>query len=133
LETVTEHDVPEDPRNDPDHPIPHLNVIDVAAYLKGGGAVLTAIIASPLAADSRSQTRLLDKIQGHLERIQSDEFVRDAGARPTPANTTIRVLLHPDSSGAIRSLLERCRPWVDSHGTTLVVDDLDVRERAGIN
>jgi len=126
LATVTEHEVPEDPRNDPDHPIPNLNVIDVAAYRKGGGADLTIVIASPLADDPRSQTRLLDKIQGYLGHIQSDDFERDAGTKPTPANTTIKVLIHPESASAVRHLLDKCRPWVDSQGATLLVQNLDV-------
>jgi len=133
LATVTEHDVPEDPRNDPDHPIPNLNVIDVAGYRKEGGADLTIVVASPLADDPRSQTRLLDKIQGYLSHIQSDEFARDAGTKPTPANTTISVLIHPESSKVVRDLLERCRPWVDSQGATLLVQDLDVGEAAEPN
>ncbi len=133
LATLTEHEVPEDPRNDPDHPIPHLHVIDVAAYLKGGGADLTIVIASPLADDPRSQRRFLDKIQGYLSHIQSDEFQRDAGAKPTPENTTIKVLIHPESSTAVKHLLERCRPWVDSQGATLLVQDLDVSESGAPN
>ena len=130
MATVTEHEVPEDPRNDPDHPIPHLNVIDVAAYRKSGGADFTIVIASPLAADPRSQTRLLDKIQGYLGHIQSAEFQRDAGVKATPANTSITVLVHPDSATAIWDLLEKCRPWTDSQGATLLVQDLDVNGEA---
>lgn len=130
---VTEHEIPEDPRSDPDHPIPHLNVIDVAGYRKDGGADLTIVIATPLADDPHSQTRLLDKIQGYLGHIQSPDFELDAGVKPTPVNTTIKVLIHPESASAIRHLLERCRPWVNSHGATLLVQDLDVGEGASPN
>jgi hypothetical protein len=121
---VTNHDIPDDPRNDPEHPIPYLNVLDVSAYLKQGGADLSIVIASPLLFDERSQTRLLDKIQGYLSHIHSDDFRRDAGVAPTPENTKICVLLHPDSAQEIRDLLERCRVWVTSHGATLVVEGL---------
>lgn len=130
---VTEYEVPEDSRNDPEHPIPNLNVIDVAGYRKEGGADLTIVIASPLADDPRSQTRLLDKIQGYLAHIQSVDFERDASAKPTPANTTIKVLIHPGSDSAVWHLLERCRPWVDSHGATLLVEKLDVPAGASID
>jgi hypothetical protein len=108
-------------------------VIDVAAYRKEGGADLTIVVASPLADDPRSQTRLLDKIQGYLSHIQSDAFERDAGTKPSPANTTISVLIHPESAKPVRNLLERCRPWVHSNGATLVVQDLDVGEGATPN
>ncbi|HEY9106169.1 MAG TPA: hypothetical protein VIN58_05790 [Roseateles sp.] len=125
MATVTEHVIPDDPRNDREHPVPYLNVIDVSAYRKDGGADLTIVVASPLAADERSQTRLLDKIQGYLGHIQSEEFARDAGAPPTPDSTTITVRLHPESSQAIRDLLDRCRAWVGSHGATLLVRNLN--------
>jgi hypothetical protein len=128
---VVNHEIPDDPRNDPDHPFPNLNVIDVSGYLKGGGADLSIIVASPLQADERSKTRLLDKIQGYLGHMQSDEFAADAGAPPSPDNTRITILLHPDSSGEILELLDRCRPWVLSHGATLVVRDLADGEPRG--
>ena len=128
---VVSHEIPDDPRNDPDHPIPNLNVIDVSGYLKGGGADLSIIVASPLQEDERSQTRLLDKIQGYLAHIQSDEFAADSGTPPSPETTRITVLLHPESSDAIRGLLERCSTWVLSNGATLVVRNLTASELGG--
>ena len=123
MATVTEHD--------PNHPIPYLNVIDVSGYRKDGGANLSIVVASPLAADERSQTRLLDKIQGYLGHIQSQEFAHDAGTTPSPENTTITVLLHPATSDAIRDLLQRCHTWVNSHGAALVVRNLTQGEAGG--
>ena len=128
---VTNHDVPDDPRNDPNSPIPNLNVIDVAGYKKTGGADLSIIVASPLDGDPASQTRLLDKIQGYLSHIQSPEFLADAGVAPDPSNTTINVILHPDSSNVIRELLERCHAWTNEHGASLVVRDLEPSESGG--
>ena len=125
------HEIPEDPRNDPDHPIPNLNVIDVSAYLKGGGADLSIIVASPIQEDERSQARLLEKIQGYLAHLQSDEFAADSGTPPTPDNTTITVLLHPESSDVIRDLLKRCSSWVWSQGATLLVRNLTASELGG--
>ena len=128
---VTKHEIPDDPRNDPDHPIPNLNVIDVVGYKKTGGADLSIIIASPLEGDPASQTRLLDKIQGYLSHIQSSDFIADSGAPPDPSNTTINVVLHPDSSNAIRELLERCHAWTNEHGAALVVRDLEQNQSGG--
>ena len=93
---VTNHKIPDDPENDSDHPVPYLRVIDVAGY-RTGGANLSIVVASPLDGSERSQTRLLDKIQGYLGHIASDEFIVDAGTAPTTENTVIEVLLHPDS------------------------------------
>ena len=129
--SVVNHEIPDDPRNDPDHPIPNLNVIDVSGYLKGGGADLTIIVASPLQADERSQTRLLDKIQGYLGHLQSDEFAADSGAPPSPDNTRITVLLHPETSDEIRGLLDRCSDWVLSNGATLIVRNFTAGELGG--
>ena len=129
--SVTNHEVPDDPRNDPDHPIPNLNVIDVAGYKKTGGADLSIIIASPLAGDPASQTRLLDKIQGYLSHIQSPEFLADSGVAPDPSNTTINVILHPGSSNLIRELLERCHAWANEHGASLAVRDFEPGELGG--
>ena len=128
MASLTKHEIPDDPRNDPAHPIPYLNVIDVSAYRIGGGANLIIIVASPLASDERSQTRLLDKIQGYLEHIQTEDHARDAGAPPTPENTTITVRLHPETSSVVRELLERSRTWVHSQGATLVISDLTSEE-----
>ena len=129
--SVVNHEIPDDPRNDQDHPIPNLNVIDVSAYLKDGGADLSIIVASPIQSDERSQTRLLDKIQGYLAHLQSDEFAADSGIPPSPDNTRITVLLHPESSDVIRGLLERCSSWVLSNGATLVVRNLTASELGG--
>ena len=129
--SVTNHEIPESPGNDPAHPIPYLNVIDVSGYRKDGGADLAIVVASPLQGDERSQTRLLDKIQGYLGHLQSEEFVADAGIAPTPQNTTITVYLHPESSDAIRDLLDRCHSWVNSEGASLVVQLLTADQLAG--
>lgn len=120
---IINHPIPEDPENDPNHPVPYLRVIDVACY-SSGGARLGIVIASPLDGSERSQTRLLDKIQGYLGHISSDEFIGDAGVAPTPDNTIIEVVIHPDSSEIIRELLAKCHDWVLSHNAILVVRDL---------
>jgi hypothetical protein len=122
---IIEEEIADDPSNDPTHPIPYLHVLDVAAY-RQGGACLTIVVASPLRDDERSQTRLLDKIQGYLSHIQSDQFLLDAGTRPSPENTTISVVLHPESALAVRDLLMRCDEWVRSQGARLEVRDLDL-------
>lgn len=125
---MTDHPIPEDDRNDPGHPIPNLNVIDVVGYKKEGGADLCVVVASPLAADAESQTRLLDKLEGYLGYIQSGEFLDDSGAPANPENTTINVLLHPDSADAVRELLCRCQQWVNQGGASLVVRNLSSEE-----
>lgn len=122
---IIKRDVPKHPDDDPDHPVPSLAVLDVAAISKTGGADLTIVIASPLAGDERSMRRLLDKIQGYLGHIQSPEFQDEAGA-PNPGNTTITVLVHPDSSPEAFDLLERSGAWVLANQATLKIELLDL-------
>jgi hypothetical protein len=118
------------PKDDESHPIPHLHVIDVAGY-RDGGADLSVVIASPLQGDAQSQTRLLDKIEGYLGHITTQEFRTDAGSAPTPENTTITVVIHPDSSPDIFALLDRCGDWVRSGNATLVVRRLTDEDLGG--
>jgi hypothetical protein len=110
-----------DVADDIDHPIPALRALDVCALRKGGGAKLVVVIAKPLQADEYSQHRLLDKIQGYLGYIASDEFHAAAGP-PTPGNTSIEISIHPDSDPAIFDLLERCKSWVASCRASLCID-----------
>lgn len=120
---VIDHEARPDPSDDPGHPIPSLAVLDVMTVKNGGGADLFIVVASPLMGDSYSQTRLLDKIQGYLGFIGSNEFESQAGS-PDPANTTIIVKLHPDSAPEIHDLLDRSREWVLSGHASLGVQIL---------
>ena len=122
---ITKHDPQEHPGDDPDHPIPSVAVLDVVAILKAGGADLSIVIATPLAADERSLTRLLDKIEGYLGHIQSPEFQAEAGA-PDSSNTTIKVLIHPASAPEAYDLLERSKDWVLANHATLKIEQLDL-------
>ena len=124
---IIKHETPSDPDDDADHPIPSLAVIDVMAVKKGGGADLAVVVASPLMGDSRSQTRLLGKIQGYLGYIGSDEFRSEAGS-PVPSNTTIVIKLHPDSAPEIHDLLARSQDWVLANNASLVVQLLTPAE-----
>jgi hypothetical protein len=113
------------PDDDPDLPIPSLAGLDVVTILNGGGAELSVVVASPLAADHRSLTRLIDKIDGYLRHIHSSDFQASAGA-PTSSNTTIKVLLHPDSAPEAYDLLDRSKDWVLANDASLKVEQLDL-------
>jgi hypothetical protein len=124
---IIRHDAPPDPRDDPEHPIPSLAVIDVATYKKEGGADLSIIIASPMAADQRSLTRLLDKIEGCLGHILSEQFRMEAGV-PTPENTSVIVKVHPDSDRAVWDLIERSKAWAENNQASLRAEALNSYE-----
>ncbi len=110
--------------DDPDHPIPYLNKLDVFAEMKTGGGDLHIVISTPLADDRRSLERLLQKIGNYLSFINSDEFKKECG-QPTPENTHIIVDIDPGSSAAAFDLLERSKPWTLQNHTTLLVKKLD--------
>jgi len=107
--------------DDPNHPIPATEAIDVCGIRKSGGADLVIVIASPLGADENSQRRLLRKIEVYLDFIRSDEFKSQAAAAARE-NTSIVVHIHPASNPVIFELLERCRPWVEENGAKLKVE-----------
>lgn len=122
---IIKHDPPAHPDDDPNHPVPSIAVLDVVVFRKSGGAELTIVIATPLAADERSLKRLLDKIEGYLGHLQSSEFQAEAIA-PHSGNTTINVLIHPASAPEVYDLLEDAKDWVLANHATLKVEDLDI-------
>ena len=127
---IVEHKAEPDARDDSSHPIPSLAAIDVMTVKEAGGADLFIVVASPLSGDAASQTRLLDKIQGYLGFIGSNEFRSEAGA-PTSGNTTIVVKLHPESAPAIHDLLARATEWVLANNASLSVQVLTLEELGG--
>ena len=106
---------------DPYHPIPNLDVIDINTVKKSGGSDLFIVVATPLAGDRRSLERLLRKVERYLEFLGSDEFRSESGL-PTTENTNIIVKMHPDSSASAFDLLDRNKEWVLNNNATLVVD-----------
>nr|AIA15742.1 Unknown Function [uncultured bacterium] len=106
--------------NDPDHPIPQVDVVDIIAAKKSGEVVLAVVIATPLQADERSQKRLLAKLENYLTYIQSDKFSVKYGA-PISSKTSIEVNLAEGSDDIILDLLVRCTEWARNNGASLVV------------
>ena len=82
------------------------------------------VIASPLAADVRSQTRLRDKIEIYLNYIHSSDYEEEVGI-PDPKTTRIVVRIHHGSDQAIFDLLGRCAVWVESRQASLLVQPLE--------
>jgi hypothetical protein len=106
--------------NDPDHPIPQVDVVDIIAAKKSGEVVLAVVIATPLQADERSQKRLLAKLENYFTYIQSDKFSVKYGA-PISSKTSIEVNLAEGSDNIILDLLVRCTEWARNNGASLVV------------
>ena len=114
----------EDSNDLPGHPIPALGSIDVCGVKKQGGADLVIVIAKPLQSDEESLTRLLDKIEGYLRYIQSDEFRKEIG-EPHQKNTNIIVKIHHESCMEAFQLLEKSKAWVEENNASLQIEKLD--------
>ena len=109
--------------NDDAHPIPAVDVCDIEAGLKTGGADLVIVIASPMEDDMRSRMRLMKKFEYYLGYIRSEAFAAQYGV-PAPPTTTITVRYHPSTSTGIQQLLGECRGWVEDSGATLLLKPL---------
>ena len=96
------------------HPIPSVDSCDIHGERKDGGHDLVVVIASPLAADQRSQKRLVEKLRKYLTAI---EALRDRGA----GDCRVVVKAHRDSDDRIFELLERSRAWVEQEHVSLEV------------
>lgn len=109
--------------DDPHHPIPYVNAIDVHCIWRDGGSDLNIVIAQPLAIDAHSRERLMRKIETYLNFIGSAEYEQQCG-KPTTERTKIVVNLHPDMDVRVEEALKLCVPWVESRNAKLVVQHL---------
>lgn len=110
--------------DDPSHPIPSLDTLDVMTVKKDGGADLHIVIAQPLRDDPHSHTRILDKLQNYLGFIRSPEFSAQV-RNPSIENTSVIIDLHTGSAPGVRDLLERCVGWVADYQARLEIRDLE--------
>jgi hypothetical protein len=106
------------------HPIPNLEVIDIHATKKGGGADLVVIVASPSRADARSMFRLARKLDAYLQEINTDAYRQECG-EAKPDTTSVIIRLHPDSDPAIEEVLRTAVGWAEKRNASLQVKNLD--------
>jgi hypothetical protein len=109
------------PDHDPTHPIRDLNTIDLIAEKKTGDGMMLAIIAAgPLGEDSKTQTRLVEKVGAYLHYIASPEFKAEFADRP--GKTSIVVKAHHGCAPAIRIVLKMCAKWAAESGVSVVLE-----------
>lgn len=111
-------------REDAEHPIPRLDVIDISGVRHDEVVDLVIVIANPLDASPRSVFRLFTKVDGYLNHIASPDFRRDRGP-PSAETTRVVVRIHPDSSREIFEVLEAAAPWVRTRNASLDVQTRD--------
>ena len=107
--------------DDPDHPIPYLEQLDVVAAMRAGGARLVIVVATPLQGEQRSLERLMRKIENYLGFVASEDYLQQFGP-PDPSNTEVAIAIDSRSSPAAFELLERCKPWILANRATLTVE-----------
>jgi hypothetical protein len=115
-------DLPEEfiePQVEESHPIHDTSKIDVVVQTDRGAAY-GLVIAAPVTGSLSTQTRLLDKIEAYIGDFCSPSFLSKYG-EPTSEYCKITVAIHPASDPVIFELLEKCRPWVESHNIRFTV------------
>jgi hypothetical protein len=108
---TTRNDSDNDLADDPTHPIPYVNNIDVIATTDKGGTYRGLVIAAPLECDARSLNRLRAKVVTYLEdaRASAQEHRPQGKAR-------FWVAIHPASDTKVFEVLETLRSTIEDHG-----------------
>jgi hypothetical protein len=78
-------------------------------------AVLVLVTAGHVDGSKENQTDLLDKMEGYLNHIQSEEFKKDY----PQDNVYIDVRFNEMPDALITDLLFECQNWVKENGATL--------------
>lgn len=105
---------------DPDHPIPRLDVVDVS--VESDKCERTAIIiASPLDAGPRSVYRLFRKLEGYLRHLGCDG-TQAKQALPEDEKPQIQVNIHPRSHPDVLEVLNSIHDYVSKRGALLKIN-----------
>jgi hypothetical protein len=107
--------------DDPAHPVPFPQALDLVGKRRDGGADLLVIVSEPLRGDERSQRRLLRKLELYLRFIASPDYAAEFG-KPDATTTRIMVRLDSRSDALIFELLRRCEGWVARSQASLTVE-----------
>ena len=93
-----------------------LSLIDVVyANDEKNCAVLVLVAIGHIDGSKETQTDLLDKMEGYLNHIQSEEFKKDYPQE----NVYIDVCFDEMPDVLITDLLFKCQKWVKENGATL--------------
>ena len=107
--------------DDPSHPVPSIDNLDMVAARRGGGAHLVIMVAGALQADERSQRRLLAKLNTYADFVNSDAFRQEFGPLEA-SNVTVDVKIDAGSDPEIFDLLARCEPSARESNINLTIN-----------
>jgi len=94
-----------------------LNLIDILAETKAGEVILGLVCNGFIDGKPETQTALLDKMEGYLKHIQSEEFQKKYSQWPI----ILRVTFTEKPDPLIFDLLYKCQAWVNDFGVTLEI------------
>ncbi|MBV9511361.1 MAG: hypothetical protein JO303_13875 [Caulobacteraceae bacterium] len=107
--------------DDETNPIPYLDRLDILAKGRRGDVTLVMVIATPLAADDQSMRRLMRKLDNYTLYARSEAYRAKFG-EPSPATTTIKVVIDARSDPGVFAWLETAKPLAIANGVRLVVE-----------
>lgn len=92
-----------------------LSLIDIMySEPEGDCAVLVLITVGYINGTPETQTNLLDKLEGYLKHIQSNEFKQDYPQSTIYIDIKFEEMPHP----LILDLLYKCQSWCNENGAT---------------
>lgn len=104
---------------DPSHPIPRLDTLDVHLSTDQG-AYVGIVVASPLRDDNMSRARLQQKVEVSVSYFQSAEY-REKYGLPCREHSRLWINVHCDSDATMLQLIEYYRAQIEANGMTAVV------------
>lgn len=95
-----------------------LSLIDIIYTRPTEESVVLVLVASGYVDGSaETQNNLLDKMEGYLRHIQSDEFQKEYASN----KVFIEVNFSEEPDVLITDLLAKCESWCEENGATLIV------------
>lgn len=98
-----------------------LKLIDIVAEKKDGAVELFLVCNGYINGEPETQTALLDKMEGYLNHIHSEEFQKEYSARPV----VLTLLFKEKPDQLILDLLYKCQSWVQENSVQLNLVNLD--------
>lgn len=92
-----------------------LHLIDIMAETQTGEVVLGLVCNGFIDGEHKTQTALLDKMEGYLNYTQSEEFQK----KYSKWLIILRLIFTEKPDQLILDLLYRCQSWVNDYGATL--------------
>lgn len=95
-----------------------LCLIDIMAETKTGEVMLGLVCNGFIDGEAKTQTALLDKMEGYLNHTKSNEFQKEYPNWPI----ILKLIFTEKPDQLILDLLYKCQPWVNDYGVTMELE-----------